>query len=386
MSDFNFKDLDDLEAEVVAPEEKYEDKVVVGVNFGFIGVGQGGSRLADTFYNIGYRKVLLFNTNENDMEGLSTPRSGWILADGMKGAGKNPEFGEKAAKSIIPDLLKRMNQKFIDVKNIIICVGAGGGSGTGSAAIIAEACKQWIYNTTGDTTGTKVGFMVALPARSESSHVLANTDYLIKRIMKSEYSPIIFVDNQRITTTIKANALNKWTQANNMVCQLFHIFNVMSVKQTPYDTFDPQDYTEVLKHGVTTIAMTSISESSIKIDDNTGVAKPTLLSDKVRVSLGSNLLLQDVDISTATHAAVIISCREAALRQMDANTVPKLQETIISMMGGDLGKSVVVNRGLYTREDDDEDSKIRIFIMFSGMKFPENKLKEYARAAELKME
>lgn len=385
MSDFNFGDLDDLEAEPVVVEEKYEDKVVTGLSFGFIGVGQGGCHLADTFYDIGYRKVVLFNTTEKDMQNIHSPKGSWIIPEGMQGAGKKPEYGENAAKSVIPDLIKKLNQRFVGVSHIIVCVGAGGGSGTGAAAVFASACKQWIYNNTGDTTGTRVGFLVALPERSESSKVFANTDYLIQKIMNDSYSPILFVDNQRITQAVKSNALNRWNQANSMVCQLFHVFNMLCAKETNLGTFDPQDYTDVLAQGVMTMAMTSIPESSLKVDDETGLAKETVLSDKVKGSLGSSLLLQDVDISTATHAAILISCRSEALEQMDSNTIPKLSETVISMMGGDLGKNVTVNKGIYTRDDeDDEDSKIRIFLMFSGMQFPRSKLSAYAKASELK--
>jgi len=384
MSEFSFSELDDLEQDVLVPEEKYEDKVVTGLQMGFIGCGQGGCRLAESLFKIGYRKIILFNTTEKDQEGLSIPKGAWVVAEGMDGAGKNPEFGEKAAKSVIPELIKKMNQRFQGVKNIVICVGAGGGTGTGSASVIADTCKQWIYNQTGDYSGTKIGFMIALPARSESSRVLANANFLLERIMNKEYSPILFVDNQRITQAVKANLKNKWTQSNAMVCQLFHIFNMMCAKTTEYDTFDPEDYNDILKRGVMTMAMTSIPESSVKLEDDTGCAKPTLLSDRVRSTLGANLLLQDVDITTATHCAVLVSCRESALEQMDPDTMSKLQETLISMMGGDLGKNVTVHKGLYTRDDEDEDSKIRIFLMFSGMEFPKNKSEEYKRAATLK--
>lgn len=384
MSDFSFSDLDSLEADVVIPEEKYEDKVVTGIQMGFIGCGQGGCRLVESMYKIGYRKVILFNTNEGDQEGLTVPKGAWVIAEGMTGAGKNPEYGEKAAKSVIPELLKKMNQRFVGVTHIIIAVGAGGGTGTGSASVIAETCKQWIYNQTGDYSGAKIGFMIALPARSESSRVLANSSFLLNKIMDKEYSPMLFVDNQRITQAVKANAKNKWTQSNSMVCQLFHIFNMMCAKDTEYDTFDPEDYKDILKHGVMTMAMTSIPENYVKTDDDTGCAKPTILSDRVRSTLGANLLLQDVDITTSTHCAVLVSCRDSILEKMDSDTMSKLQETLISMMGGDLGKNVTVHRGLYTRSDDDEDSKIRIFLMFSGMEFPKNKIEEYARAAALK--
>ena len=121
----DFGDLDELEAEEQVQEDKYEDTEIKGLPFGIIGVGQGGNRLAESFYNLGYRKVILFNTTEKDMQGLSVPRKHWVVAKDIEGAGKNPDIGEKAAKSVIPDLIKKMNLIFKNINNIIICVGAG---------------------------------------------------------------------------------------------------------------------------------------------------------------------------------------------------------------------------------------------------------------------
>lgn len=371
----DFDEFDSLEAKSEEVEDKYEDIEPKGITFGIIGVGQGGCRLADTFYQIGYRKIILFNTTEKDMQGVNAPRKHWIVPNESDGAGKDVEVGEKVAKTCIPDLVKKMNTMFKNVTNILICVGAGGGSGTGSASIFANACKQWVYDNSGDYSGTKVGFLVALPARSESSKVLSNTSYLLSKIVDDKYSPIIFVDNQRIAQAVRANALNKWQQSNKLVCNLFDVFNSMSAKETELDTFDPKDYADVLAHGVTTMAIAGIPESALSIN-NSDLARDTILSDKVKTTLKQSMLLQDVDISTATHASFIVTCRKEALEQMDGNTIPKLSETIINMMGGDLGKSVTVHKGVYLLNEE----KIRIFMLFSGMQFPKKKIEEYKMA------
>ena len=39
-------------------------------NLAFVGSGQGGARLASSFYDLGYRRVGLFNTAESDFQGL----------------------------------------------------------------------------------------------------------------------------------------------------------------------------------------------------------------------------------------------------------------------------------------------------------------------------
>ena len=40
-----------------AAEDEVKDAVDVSFNFAFIGAGQGGSRMAETFHTLGYRKI-----------------------------------------------------------------------------------------------------------------------------------------------------------------------------------------------------------------------------------------------------------------------------------------------------------------------------------------
>ena len=53
------------------PEPK--DKDAVGFKFGFIGAGQGGGKLAETFSQIGYARVGVINTADQDLATINVP-------------------------------------------------------------------------------------------------------------------------------------------------------------------------------------------------------------------------------------------------------------------------------------------------------------------------
>ena len=56
------------------PEAKIEDKFDSAYKFAIVGVGQGGSRLAETFWKLGYRRVAVINTAAQDLKSIKVPR------------------------------------------------------------------------------------------------------------------------------------------------------------------------------------------------------------------------------------------------------------------------------------------------------------------------
>jgi hypothetical protein len=52
------------------------------------------------------------------------------------------------------------------------------------------------------------------------------------------------------------------------------------------------------------------------------------------------------------------------------------------MMGNEIQKQVTLHRGIYLVKEN-EEQKIRIFLLFSGMNFPLNKMKEYENAVNV---
>ena len=61
--------LPDIPMPTAEPEQVKEikDEIDVAFKFAFVGAGQGGSRIAETFHQLGYRKVAVLNTAEQDL-------------------------------------------------------------------------------------------------------------------------------------------------------------------------------------------------------------------------------------------------------------------------------------------------------------------------------
>ena len=69
------------------------------LEFGVIGSGQGGSRLAESLHRLGYT-ALAFNTASIDLEPIKIPEANKYLFEyGLGGAGKDRNVGHQAAET-----------------------------------------------------------------------------------------------------------------------------------------------------------------------------------------------------------------------------------------------------------------------------------------------
>ena len=103
-------------------------------NFAIVGVGQGGSRIAETFWNLGYRRVGGINTAKQDLSLIKIPEENKLLI-GEGGAGKNPEAADEVFRIKYEDILDFLKKVFgTAYERVLVCAGAGGGTGAGGAA------------------------------------------------------------------------------------------------------------------------------------------------------------------------------------------------------------------------------------------------------------
>ena len=61
-----------------AQAQEIEDKFEGAYKFAIIGVGQGGSRIAETFWNLGYRRVCVINTAKQDLKYINIPEDRFV--------------------------------------------------------------------------------------------------------------------------------------------------------------------------------------------------------------------------------------------------------------------------------------------------------------------
>ena len=90
-------------------DEQIEDAIKdtfddAAFNFAIVGVGQGGSRLAESFWNLGYRRVGVINTAKQDLSLIKIPEQNKLLI-GDGGAGKNPDAADEVFRTRYEDIL-----------------------------------------------------------------------------------------------------------------------------------------------------------------------------------------------------------------------------------------------------------------------------------------
>ena len=222
-----------------------DEFVEAGFKFAFIGSGQGGGRIAQTFWKIGYRRVCAVNTAQQDLATLELPETHRLCLGKTGGAGKNPTVAKAAFKECKEDVLDFMRRSFgPSFDRIFVCVGAGGGTGAGTAVHLVDTAVELQKALRCPTE--KVGVIVALPKLAEGKRVAANAfntlNDLLDLTVKGNVSPLIIVDNEKIGTLYPNLAVDPfWNTANLSVCSLFHLFNTICVKHSHYTSFDRAD-------------------------------------------------------------------------------------------------------------------------------------------------
>ncbi len=128
------KESIDAELESLLSKQKATIKVV--------GTGGGGNNTINRVTEVGITgaETIAVNTDAQDLLYTSADKKILIGRDITKGlgAGSNPKVGEEAARENEQDLRKALERSDM----VFITCGLGGGTGTGSAPVIAEISKK----------------------------------------------------------------------------------------------------------------------------------------------------------------------------------------------------------------------------------------------------
>ena len=118
-----------------------------------IGVGGGGGNAVTHMYKEGIQDVtfMLCNTDNQALIKSSVPTKlqlGEKITQGL-GAGNKPDVAKLAAEESIADIHKALDD---GTKMVFVTAGMGGGTGTGSAPIVAKVAKEMGILTVGIVT------------------------------------------------------------------------------------------------------------------------------------------------------------------------------------------------------------------------------------------
>lgn len=346
-------------------EDTTKDKFEGAVKMAFLGTGQGGGRVAQAFYDLGYRKVCAVNTTDQDLAALAMPNK-MVIGQNRAGAGKDPEQGLLAAKESFEDVMDFLMRSWGEgVEMMYICVGAGGGSGTGSWPVLVEAMREYGKSTNIEKPIQKsLGVIMTMPKRSEGARVQANALAALREAIQmvddKKISSLVIIDNAKIHELFPGLPVKQfWSVANQNLAAMLHTFNLLASQNSEFNTFDKQDFRSVIRNGLMIFGMTRVEKWDGKED----------ISQAVRQNLKGSLLADGFDLSKANMAGAIVVAHDQVL-----STIPmEFIDYALHSLGRALGnEGITLHSGIY----EGRQAGMRVFTIVSGLRPPQERLKE----------
>lgn len=333
----------------------------VAFKMSFLGSGQGGARLASSFWNLGYRRVGLFNTAENDFQGLPAEIQRHTLQLG--GAAKDARFAEQALsghEEEIWDLLQRTWGNDTDYG--LICVGLGGGTGSGTSGQLVDIARKYLESK---GKPPRVGVVASLPAFTEGQQVCRNAVTAFQRLLELKVSPLLLIDNAKINQLYRPGMTQLYNVANSTVSQLFHLFNQLAAVHSSLITFDRSELAQLLDHGICVMGAASM----------TNITSPADISAAIRDQLTNNVLAA-VDLTQGTKGACLFVGDQPTLERLSIDFF----DAGFTQMNRTLkGGTSVVHRGVYIGSA----PGLQAYAMISGLKPPIPTLAKLAKEANI---
>lgn len=334
----------------------------VAFNLAFVGVGQGGGRIAETFQRLGYRRVCAINTTVQDLKEIK-------LADTQKldvgggGASKDPNRAAAQVADKGEDIFDLLKQNWgNEVDYAFVCLGAAGGTGAGASPKVIEVARRLMTET---KRPERVGAIIALPKDSEGQRPALNTTHTIRKLMSMGLSPVILIDNQRIYELYPSTAVGREHEVfNGNICNMLHLFNRLAAQSSEHTTFDRADFGRLLDAGVVAFGASAA----------TSWREPADISKTIREQLKNNILAS-VDLTKGTMAALIYLVGGAAYDEIPAN----LLDHGVQMMTRLLAENSTVFQGIHRGRSD--QPSLKIAAMVAGLPWPHTRLLELAKRA-----
>lgn len=366
--------LAELKAKLAAKQKddgvaaKIVEKKVRSINFGVIGSGQAGSRLAEAFHKAGYDAVVI-NTATQDLKYIDVPESNKLhLEFGLGGAAKELEIGKAAAEAHRDAIVQLVDDKLPDAQVNLLCLSLGGGSGAGSCETLVDVLS---------TTGKPLMVITVLPMATEDvqtkHNALETLSKLAKATQAQKINNLVVVDNAKIESIYSdVSQLDFFKTANRAIVDPIDIFNTLSSMPSDVKPLDPMEWGKLVTDGQ---GLSVYGEMKV-----TSYNEETSLASAVIDNLGSNLLAAGFDLKQSRYVGVIFAAPKRVWDQIPSASV----NYALSMINDQCGAPKGVFKGIYT-VDSSEDA-VKIYSIFTGLGLPDSRVQQLKTEAKSHME
>ncbi|MBI5332790.1 MAG: cell division protein FtsZ [Candidatus Aenigmarchaeota archaeon] len=300
-----------------------------------IGCGGGGSNTVNRLSEIGVSgaATVAVNTDARHLQSTNAQKKiliGRLLTKGL-GAGGYPDIGRKAAEESKKDIENVLRGSDL----VFLTCGLGGGTGTGSAPVVAGIAKSM---------GAIVIACVTIPLRIEGARIAKAEDGLQK--LKSVCDTVIVIENQRLLEVAGKRPLKEaFGIADGLVATM--IKGITETISVP--SLVNLDYADIKA------IMSSGGVATIGIGESDG-------SERAREAVARSLAhpLLDVDYTGASGALIQVIGGE----DMKLEEVSEIGETVSKHM--DSGATVMWGARIVP----EMSGKIQVISIVTGVKSP----------------
>jgi cell division GTPase FtsZ len=322
------------------------------LKFGILGIGQGGSNVAEYAFTKGFKAVIA-NTAEVDLQQAEyIPNDCKIHLGGM-GAGRSREVGMQAMINNAEKVFEKCKTEFADCDAVFVAATGGGGTGSGGFPIGIEILMNF---------HKYVGGIIVLPDEAESPKAKMNTLECFSQISEFENLGSIFIlDNQKVKEMYPTlNRKQVYSITNRQVIDLICELNALTEQPSYVSNFDACDFLGIIQErGYTMIGRSEffVESGATKFD----------IAKKIRESWSKSCQPAFTD-GQIMKGAILGKMEEKNSAKIDTDLI--FQETGLPYDFNDAYFPAEIS----TLEKLSSKSRCIIYTILSGLAFPEQRL------------
>jgi len=318
-----------------AEENKLKDIEIGHANIRVIGCGGGGCNTVNWLYKKGVQgaEIIAINTDRQHLDLVEADKKiliGKELTRGL-GCGGYPEKGREAAKETLHDL----KESLANSDMVFVCAGLGGGTGTGSAPVVAQLAKEM---------GAIVIGTVTMPFDIERARV-DKAEFGLQQL-RDVSDTVIVIDNNRLVQIAGNLPLQQaFAVANELMSTMIKgIVEIIAVPSLV--NLDYADVKAIMSNGGVSVIGIGESDSENRVDE------------AVRRALSNPLL--EVSYDGAIGALIHVT----GGNDLTLDEVSKVGELITNALDAD------ANVIWGARVNNDMNGKLRVMTIVTGVQSP----------------
>jgi cell division protein FtsZ len=313
----------------------YEEIEVKQANIKVIGAGGAGNNMVNWLYKKGIKgaEIMACNTDQQHLNMIEADRKFLIGRDVTRGLGCGgfPERGAEAAQesiNLIKDSLRESDMVFI-------CAGMGGGTGTGSAPIIAQVAKD---------IGAIVIGTVTMPFKIERARV-DKAEFGLQQLRKTSDTVIVIDNNRLVQIAGNLPVQQAFAVANELIATMIKGI-VETIAIPSLVNLDYADVKAIMTEGGVASIGVGASDTNNRVEES------------VQGALSNPLL--DISYEGATGAIIHVHGGP----DMTLDEINRVGELVTQQMDDD------ANVIWGARVTDDMKGKITVMTIITGVKSP----------------